>query len=148
MAKRAEWRSGVIIVFILAAAVFGALIVRSALDSSDELPLTGRVIIQDPDNLAVTDDTCAGTGTLTPLASGARIVIAPTGHEPVETALEPGTLTDAGTCELAFTSATVPQSTVYRFTIDGLPELRHDHYLIDRQGDRGRLELAPILRWD
>jgi len=135
------------VVFLVAAAVFGALIVRNALDPDDQLPLAGRVIISEPANVTANGTTCAGTGSLAPLAEGARLVIIPTGGEPVTTALEPGSITPDGACELPFT-ATVGRATAYRFGVDGLPALTRDHYLIDRQADRGRIELAPILRWD
>ncbi len=147
MTKRAEWRSRVIVVFFLAAAIFAALIVRNALDPNDQLPFTGRVIIREPAHITVSGNTCIGAGALAPLADGARLVIIPTGHDPVEAVLEPGTLTADGACELT-ASATVTQSTGYRFQVDGLLELTRDHYLIDTLGDRGRIELAPILRWD
>ncbi len=135
------------VVFLVAVAVFGALIVRNALDDTDQLPLTGRVIVSEPANMAVTGATCTGDGDLAPLGEGARLVIIPRDRVPAETVLEPGTLTPDGACEFAF-SATVAQSTGYRFRLDGLPELSRDHYLIDTQGERGRMELAPILRWD
>ncbi len=135
------------VLFLVAVAVFGALIVRNALDDTDQLPLTGRVIVSEPANMAVTGATCTGAGDLAPLGAGARLVIIPTGQEPAETTLERGILTPDGACELPF-SATVAESTVYTFRIDGLPELTRDHYLIDTQGERGRMELAPILRWD
>jgi len=147
MAKGAEWRSRVMVVFLIAAAIFAALVVRNALDGPDRLPLTGRVIIREPAHITVSGSTCTGAGTLAPLAEGARLVITPTGHDPVETELEPGTLSADGACELSF-AATVTRATVYRFQVDGLPELTCDHYLIDTQGRRGRIELAPILRWD
>ncbi len=147
MAKRAEWRSRVMVVFLAAVAVFGFAIVRNALDDNDQFPLAGRVIVSEPANMVIAGESCTGTGDLAPLTTGARLVITPTGQEPVATALEPGILTPNGACEFLFT-ATVAESTVYRFRIDGLPELTRDHYLIDTQGDRGRMELAPILRWD
>lgn len=137
------------VVFLVAVAVFGALIVRNALDADDQLPLAGLVIISEPANItgAVTGDTCAGTGDVAPLAPGARLVINPNDQEPVESVLEQGTRAADGACELPFT-ATVTRATAYRFEIDGLSALTRDHYLIDRQDDGGRIELAPILRWD
>ena len=135
------------VVFLVAVAIFGALIVRNALDDTDQLPLAGRVIIQEPSSIAITGDTCTGKRDLASLVEGARIVITPTGQEPAEATLGLGAFTLDRTCEFPF-SATVTQSTVYRFQVDGLPVLTRDHYLIDRQGNRGRLELAPILRWD
>ena len=147
MTKRTEWRSRVVVVFMVATAVFGALILRNVFDEPDHFRLTDRVIIREPAHITVSGSTCAGANALVPLSAGARLVITPTGHDPVETELEPGALTDDGACELTVT-ATVAHSTVYRFQVDGLPELTRDHYLIDTQGDRGRIELAPILRWD
>lgn len=148
MAKQAEWRSRVMVVFLIAVSIFAALIVRNAFDGPDSLPLTGRVIVSEPANItAAAGDSCTGTRDLAPLAEGASIVITARDQDPVETALEPGTRTADGACELPFTT-TVTRATVYRFQVEGLPELSHDHYLIDTQGHRGRIELAPILRWD
>jgi hypothetical protein len=140
---RATVTVGVLIVAVLAV-VWG----RNQFGGENEdLRLNGRVVITEPANIAGTGDACAGTAGLAVLTEGTAIVITPSGKPPVETTLEPGTVTADGACEIAFT-ATVADAMSYRFTVAGLSDLTRDHYLIDTRGDSGNMELVPILRWD
>jgi hypothetical protein len=129
------------------AAVLSLLAWNHYRTAPSEMLLNGRIVISEPANIAASGETCSGTGDLASLTGNATIAISTTAHDPVEATLQPGTITPSGECELTF-STHVPDAISYTFSVETLPALTRDQYIIDGKSDSGEMVLSPILRWD